>query len=29
MPFRFERLVFDHPGVVYETKEILLWERCF
>jgi len=27
MPFRFERLVFDRPGVVYETKEVLLWER--
>jgi len=23
----FERLVFDHPGTVYETKEVLLWER--
>jgi hypothetical protein len=22
--FRFERAVFDHPGVVYETKEVLL-----
>lgn len=27
IPLRFERLVFDHPGVVYETKEVLLWER--
>jgi hypothetical protein len=27
MPLRFERSVFDHPGVVYETKEVLLWER--
>jgi SAM-dependent methyltransferase len=25
--FRFERAVFDHPGVVYETKEVLLWEN--
>ena len=27
MSLRFERLVFDHPGAVYETKEVLLWER--
>ena len=25
--FRFERAVFDHPGVVYETKEVLSWEN--
>jgi SAM-dependent methyltransferase len=28
MPLRFDRLVFQHPGSVYETKEVLLWERA-
>ncbi len=27
IPLRFKRRVFGHSGVVFETKEILLWEH--
>jgi len=27
IPFRFNRQVFGHPGVVFETKEVLLWKH--
>jgi SAM-dependent methyltransferase len=27
LAFRFKRVVFDHPGLVFETKEVLLWEN--
>lgn len=27
IPLQFKREVFGHPGIVYETKEVLFWEN--